>query len=555
MLGDISRIHKEGINRVSTRSLLKAAGFTDKEIANPFIGIACSWTDAFPGHNHLDELAGSAAKGVYAAGGTPMIFNTIAICDGYCGSTDGAKYSLPSRELICDSIESVAVAHGFDAMVFVCSCDKIVPGMLMAAARLDLPSIFVAGGPMLPGKVNGRTESLATIHKAVGRLQMGEITEKDFREIEDGAMPGCGSCAGLYTANSMCCLTEALGLALPGNGTIPAVYATRQRLAKESGEQIMYLWQHDIRPGRIVDRKAIDNAMALDMLMGCSTNTQLHLMALAHELHIPLSLADFEECSKRTPNICRLSPAGPYYISDLYQAGGVSAVINQAVKHGFMYGDALTVSGCSLAQTVEQARVLDPQVIRPCDDPYSEQGGLRILRGNLAPEGAIVKASAVNGNMRSYTGKARVFDSEQAARKAVLDRELKAGDVMVIRYEGPKGGPGMQEMARLITLVESSGYGESIPLITDGRFSGITRGASIGHISPEAAAGGPIALLQDGDIISFDIDAGLLEVRLSDAELAERRQKWHCPPPKVTGGWLERYARLVSSASQGAVLK
>lgn len=555
MLGDRSRIHKEGVNRVSTRSLLKAAGFTDKEIANPFVGIACSWTDAFPGHNQLDKLAESVAKGIYAGGGTPMIFNTIAICDGYCGSTDGAKYSLPSRELICDSIESVAVAHGFDALVFVCSCDKIVPGMLMASARLDLPSIFVAGGPMLPGVVNGRTESLATIHKAAGQLRRGEISEKAFQEIEDGAMPCCGSCAGLYTANSMCCLTEALGLALPGNGTIPAVYAARQRLAKESGEQIMTLWQQDIRPSDIVDRKSLANAMVLDMLMGCSTNTQLHLMALANELHIPLSLADFETCSKETPNICRLSPAGPHYISDLHAAGGISAVLKQAIDHGYIDGNAKTVKCCTLADAVKEAAVLDTEIIRPFGAPYSAQGGLRILWGNLAPEGAIVKASAVNANMRSFTGKARIFDSEEAARKAVINGELNTGDIMVIRYEGPKGGPGMQEMARLITLVESSGYGESIPLITDGRFSGITRGANIGHISPEAAAGGPIALLEDGDMIHYDIDNGLLEVLLSDAEMEERRNKWHCPPPKVAGGWLARYASMVSSASEGAVLK
>ncbi len=555
MQGEQSRIHKEGQARISTRALLKGAGFTDEEIAKPFIGIACSWTDSFPGHKHLNELAQDVAKGVYVGGGTPMIFNTIAICDGYCGSTPGAKYSLPSRELIADSVESMAIAHGFDALVLVCACDKIVPGMLNAAARLDLPAIVVTGGPMLPGNICGQRESLATIHAATRAFNAGKMTAEEYREREDKCMPGCGSCAGMYTANSMGCITEVIGMQLPGGGTIPAVYAERERLAKESGKQIMELWRRNVKPSDIITRASLLNAITVDMMLGCSTNTQLHLTALAHELGLTVTLEDFDERSQHTPMLCSLSPSGSDYLSDLYEAGGIQAVLKEGLDNGLIDGSPLTVSLQSVAENVKDAKIRNYEVIHPVSAPLKHQGGLRILRGNLAPDGAIAKASAIAEHMQSFTGNAVCFDSEEDAKQAVLDRRFKDGDIIVLRYEGPKGGPGMQEMARLITLVQSTEYGEKIPLITDGRFSGMTRGASIGHISPEAAAGGPLALVKDGDRIHYDVNEKVLEVLISDEELEARRKAWKAPEPKVKTGWLARYAKLVTSADKGAVLQ
>lgn len=557
MQGENSRPHKEGPNRVSTRGLMKAAGLTTEEISQPFIGIACSWTDAFPGHNQLNQIAESVARGVIANGGTPMIFNTIAICDGYCGSTEGAKYSLPSRELICDSIECEAVAHGFDAMVFVCACDKIVPGMMMAAARLDMPAIFVTGGPMLPGRVPGQAalENLSTISKQAGRFTRGEISAERFMEYEDCCMPTSGSCAGMYTANSMCCMTEVLGLSLPGNGTIPAVYSARNRLAKATGKQVMELWRNSIRPSDILTRANFQNAITMDMLIGCSTNTLLHLPAIAHELGIEITPDDFDEKGRTTPVICSLSPGGPDHIVDLYEAGGIQALLKEAYEGGLIDGDILTATGATLKENIASATVWNDKVIRPLDNPRLANGGLCILKGNLAPEGAVVKAAALNQEQRKFSGKARVFNSEVDARTAVLNQEIHSGDVVVIRYEGPKGAPGMPEMARLITLIQSTGLGESVCLVTDGRFSGITRGACIGHVSPEAAAGGPIALVEEGDIISIDVDERRLTLEVDDSVLEERRKHWVCLPPKVTRGYLARYAKQVTSASEGAIVK
>lgn len=511
----------------------------------------------FSGHNQLDHLAEAVARGVTAAGGTPMIFHSIAICDGYCGGTEGAKYSLPSRELICDSIECVAMAHGFDAMVFVCACDKIVPGMMMAAARLDMPSIFITGGPMLPGKVPGwdSLENLSTIAKQAGRFTRGEISADRFMEFEDCCMPTSGSCAGMYTANSMCCMTEVLGLSLPGNGTIPAVYSARTRLAKDTGRQIMKLWENDIRPSMILTEENFRNAITMDMLIGCSTNTLLHLPAIAHELGIKIDLNDFDEKGRTIPVICSLSPGGSDHLVDLYEAGGIQALLKVALDGGLINGSLPTVTGKTIAENCESALVWNHRVIRPLDNPRLKNGGLCILRGNLAPEGAVVKAAALKDEQRRFSGKAKVYNSDPEARQAVLDGKIEPGDVLVLRYEGPRGAPGMPEMARLITLIQSTGLGESVCLITDGRFSGITRGACIGHVSPEAAAGGNIALVENGDNITVDVDERSITLDVSGDELARRRANWVCPPPKVTRGYLVRYAKQVSSASEGAILK
>lgn len=557
MQGSKSCPHKEGPNRVSTRGLMKAAGFTSEEIAQPFVGIACSWTDAFPGHNRLNQLAEDVARGVIARGGTPMIFHTIAICDGYCGSTEGAKYSLPSREVICDSIECEAAAHGFDAMVFVAACDKIVPGMLMAAARLNLPSVMVTGGPMLPGRVPGEEalQNLSTIAQHAGRFSRGEISAERLMEYEDHCMPGSGCCAGMYTANSMGCMAEVLGLALPGNGTIPAVYAERNRLAKEAGRQVMALWGRQILPSDILTEASFQNAITMDLLIGCSTNTLLHLPAIAHEVGIRITPDDFEEKGSKVPVVCSLAPGGADHIVDLYEAGGVQALMKEGIEGGLLDGGVMTVTGKTAGENTASAVVWNEKVIRPLDRPRLPNGGLCILRGNLAPEGAVIKAAALKAEDRRFTGRARVFDSEAAGRTAVLNGEIHEGEVIVIRYEGPKGAPGMPEMARLITLIQSSGLGERVPLLTDGRFSGITRGGCIGHICPEAAAGGPIALVEDGDIIDYDIDQRRLSLLVEDAVLEERRKRWSCPPPKVTRGYLARYARQVTSAAEGAVLR
>ena len=555
MRGEISRPHKEGPLRVSTRSLMKGAGLTDEEISNPFVGIACSWSDSFPGHMNLDRLAQAVAKGVYAGGCTPMIFNTMAICDGFTGATDGARYSLPSRELICDSVESMAIAHGFDALVLVASCDKIIPGMMMAAARLNIPSIIVTGGAMLPGRVYGEVQSLATLGAAAGKMRRGEITCREFLEYENKSCPGCGSCAGMYTANSLGCLAEAIGFALPDNGTIPAVYAARERLAKDTGRKICELWEKNIRPSDILTPAAFRNAITMDMLIGCSTNTLLHLTAIAHELGVDISLDDFEEKGRTTPVLCSLSPGGSDYIVDLYDAGGIQALMKEALDGGLIDGSVLTVTGKTLAENVKDARVLNDRVIRPLSNPRLPNGGLAIIRGNLATEGAVIKAAALSPDMYHFKGKARVFNAEPLARQAVLDGDIHPGDVIIIRYEGPKGGPGMQEMARLIQIVQNAGLGEKVPLITDGRFSGLTRGPCIGHVSPEAAAGGRIALVEDGDEIEFDLEKRELNLNVDEETIRKRQAAWVCPPPKVSTGWLARYSRLVGSASKGAVLE
>jgi dihydroxy-acid dehydratase len=557
MQGKISSIHKEGVIRTTTRSLLKGAGFTTDEISKPLIGIASSCTNSFPGHMHLKQISEAVAAGVYSAGGTPVTFSTIAICDGISIATVGAKYSLPSREIICDSIETMEMAHGYDALVLVAACDKIIPGMLMAAARLDIPSIIICGGPMLPGNVNGERYSIARNDIRDRGLQ-GLATEEELMAFENGQCPGAGSCAQLGTANSMACITEALGMGLPGNGTIPAVHAARLRLAKETGKAIMALWEKDIKPSDIMTRNAFENAIRTDMMLSCSTNTAVHLPAIARELGIEITPDDFDRLSKCTPTLLTLAPTGEHLLTDFDEAGGMSALLRQALPSGLINGDIMTVTGKTLAENIKNAKVLKVRgetIIRPLDKPVSPEGGLAILKGNLAPECAIVKAAAVNADMKRFTGKARVFDGEDEAYEAVAAGKIKKGDIVVLRYEGPKGSPGMPEMAQLIAIIQGSPLGESVPIITDGRFSGITRGPAIGHISPEAAAGGPIALVEDGDEISCDIEARTLNLLVPEEVLMERRLKWVCPPAKITKGYLGRYANLVGSVAEGAVLK
>ena len=554
MQGKFSKVHKEGLYRTTTRSLFKAAGFTNDEIRKPFIGIANSWTNGFPGHMHLNQLSESVSAGVYAAGGTPITFSTIAVCDGISIATRGAKYSLPSREIICDSIEIMAMAHGYDALVLVAACDKIIPGMLMAAGRLDIPSIILTGGPMLPGKINGELYSIAKTDTR-DRAIRGLATEEELMAYEDGQCPGAGSCSGMFTANSMSCMTEVLGMGLPGNGTIPAVYAARIRLAKETGKAIMTLMEKDIKPSDIMTRDVFENALRMDMLIGCSTNTAVHLPAIAHELGIKIDPDDFNRVSKCTPTICSLLPSGKHFLVDLHEAGGMPAMLREALDGGLIKGDVMTVTGKTLAENVKNAKVLDETVIRPLDKPISHEGGLAILKGSLAPDGAIIKVAAVNADMKKFRGTAKVFNGEQEAFEAVVAGKITEGDIIIVRYEGPKGGPGMPEMAQLIGVIQGSNLGESIPLITDGRFSGITRGASFGHVAPEAAVGGPIALIEDGDIITYDIDARTLDLLVEERVMNERKLKWVCPPPKIPKGYLGRYANQVSCASQGAVLK
>jgi dihydroxy-acid dehydratase len=553
MEGKFSKGHKDGLYRTTTRSLLKAAGFTNDEIRKPFVGIASSWTNGFPGHMHLDKLSEAVSAGVYAAGGMPVTFSTIAVCDGIAVATRGMKYSLASREVICDSVETVAMAHGYDALILVAACDKIIPGMLMAAARLNLPSIIVTGGPMLPGKVNGALYSIAKTDIR-DRAIRGEATDEELMAYEDGQCPGAGSCSGMFTANSMSCMTEVLGMGLPGNGTMPAVNAGRIRLAKESGKAIMALIEKDIKPSDIMTRDVFENALRLDMLIGCSTNTALHLPAIAHELGISITPDDFDRLSKSTPTICSLLPSGQHFLVDLHDAGGMPAMMKEALDGDLIKGEVMTVTGRTLAENLRGARILDDTVIRPLDQPISREGGLAILKGNLAPDGSIVKIAAVNDNMKRFQGTAKVFDSEEEAFEAVVAGKILKGDIVVVRYEGPKGGPGMREMAQLIGIIQGSGFGESVPLITDGRFSGITRGPNIGHVAPEAAVGGPIAIVEDGDIIACDIEARTLNLMVEEKVMAERKLKWVCPPPKVSKGYLARYADQVSSVVQGAVL-
>ncbi len=544
---------KIGLERAPHRSLFYAMGYTKEELERPLVGIANAYNQIIPGHIHLREIAESASAGVRLAGGTPVEFGVIGVCDGIAMGHVGMKYSLPSRELIADSIEIMARAHQFDALILIASCDKIVPGMLMAAARLDIPCIFLSGGPMLAGRVEGKDVSLSTVFEAVGRVKSGRMTPEEMEELELSACPGCGSCAGIFTANTMNCLSEALGIALPGNGTIPAPFAARRRLAKEAGMAIMNLIQQNITPRDIFTREAFLNAIALDMALGGSTNAVLHLMAIAHEAGVPLELEDFDMISRRTPHLCAIDPLGPHHIQDLYEAGGVSAILNELAQHNLINKDCLTVTGKSLGENIKNARRKREDVIRPVEDPYHPEGGVAILRGNLAPEGAVVKHAGVSSRMMKREGQARVFDEEEAAVKAILSGQIVPGDVVVIRYEGPKGGPGMREMLLPTSALVGMGLDEEVALVTDGRFSGATRGAAIGHVSPEAAEGGPIALLRNGDIISIDIPQRRIDVLLSEEELEKRRREWQPRGLKIKTGYLHRYAKQVSSAGKGAV--
>lgn len=545
---------KRGLHRAGSRSLLHALGLTGEEMDRPFVGIVNSHNEVVPGHMHLDDIAEAVKAGVRMAGGTPLEFPAIAVCDGLAMSHEGMKYSLASREIIADSIEIMARAHQLDALVLIPNCDKVVPGMLMAAARLNLPAIVVSGGPMLAGRHQGQRIAIIHVGEAAAGVQAGRVSPEELRAMEEAGCPTCGSCAGLYTANSMNCLSEALGMALPGNGTIPAVYAARRRMAKEAGKRVMGLLAEGLRPRDIMTRTAFLNALAVDMAIGCSTNTMLHLPAIAHEAGVVLDLDLANDISRRTPNLVRLSPAGAHFMEDLHQAGGISAVMAELYRHGLVDGSAVTVTGRTVAELLAGVEVQDPAVIRPFDNPYSPQGGITILRGNLAPEGAVVKSAAVAPEMMHHTGPARVFDSEQAAFEAVWHQTIKPGEVVVVRYEGPRGGPGMQEMLGVTKALAGMGLDREVALITDGRFSGATRGASVGHISPEAATGGPIALVQDGDLIEINIPAGQLNLLVAEAELARRREVWQRPAPKVNDGYLARYAQLVGSAAGGAVL-
>ncbi|MGZ6276062.1 MAG: dihydroxy-acid dehydratase [Syntrophales bacterium] len=550
-----SDLMKKGLERAPHRSLFKAMGYTDEEIAQPLIGVVNSANEIIPGHIHLDLITEDVKSGIRMAGGTPVEFPVIGVCDGIAMGHTGMKYSLASRELIADSIEVMAVAHPFDALVMIPNCDKIIPGMLMAALRLNIPTIFISGGPMMAGTLEGKTVDLISVFEGVGKVKSRQMKEKYLKALEDCACPGCGSCSGMYTANSMNCVTEALGLGLPGNGTVPAVQAARRRLAKKAGMKIMELLKKDIRPRKIATLSAFKNAIAVDMALGCSTNTVLHIPAIAHEAGIKLDLDLFNEISKKTPNICKLSPAGQHHLEDLDMAGGVQAVMKQISRLGVIDLKALTVTGQAVGANLKGAAVLNSDVIRPLNNPYSEQGGIAILRGNLAPDGAVVKQSAVAERMLVNKGKARVFDSEDDAIAAILGGKIKPGDIVVIRYEGPKGGPGMREMLAPTSVIAGMGLDTTVALLTDGRFSGGTRGAAIGHISPEAAEGGPIGLVREGDIIAIDIPKKTISLKVSPDELKKRQAKFKPRPPAVKSGYLVRYARLVTSASTGAILK
>jgi len=545
----------KGLERAPHRSLLYALGYSPEELERPLVGIANSQNEIVPGHRHLDRIAEAVKAGVRMAGGTPIEFHTIAICDGIAMGHQGMKYPLPSRELIADSVEAMAIAHQFDGLVLIPNCDKIVPGMLMAAARLNLPTVVVSGGPMLAGRYGGEDVDLNTVFEAVGQFAAGKISEAELTAIEQSVCPGCGSCSGMFTANTMNCLSEALGLALPGNGTIPAVHADRIRLAKRAGAQIMALIEMDLRPRDILTREAFEDAIALDMAVGGSTNTVLHLPAVAHEAEVELPLELFNEISARTPYLVKLSPAGPLHMQDLNEAGGVSAVLKELSKRDLLHLDRPTVTGRTLGQNIAEARILRPEVIHPIDDPLGPTGGIAILRGNLAPDGAVVKAAAVAPEMMVHEGPARVFDGEEAAVQAILGGKIHPGDVVVIRYEGPKGGPGMREMLIPTSAIAGMGLDEKVALLTDGRFSGASRGAAIGHISPEAMEGGPIGLVEEGDRIRIDIPGQQLTLLVSEEELTRRRARWRPIPPRVRKGYLARYAALVTSAGRGAILK
>ena len=545
----------KGSQQAPHRSLMNALGLTKEEMERPLVGIVSSYNEIVPGHMNLDKIVEAVKMGVAMAGGTPIVFPAIAVCDGIAMGHIGMKYSLVTRDLIADSTEAMALAHQFDALVMVPNCDKNVPGLLMAAARINIPTIFVSGGPMLAGHVKGEKRSLSSMFEAVGAYAAGTITEEELDEFECKVCPTCGSCSGMYTANSMNCLTEVLGMGLKGNGTIPAVYSERIRLAKHAGMQVMELWRKNICPRDIMTREAILNALTVDMALGCSTNSMLHLPAIAHEVGMDFEIDFANGISEKTPNLCHLAPAGPTYIEDLNEAGGVYAVMNELDKKGLLYTDCMTVTGKTVKENIAGCINKNPEVIRPVDHPYSETGGLAVLKGNLAPDGSVVKRSAVVEEMMVHEGPARVFDGEEEAIAAIYAGEIKPGDVVVIRYEGPKGGPGMREMLNPTSALAGMKLDKSVALITDGRFSGASRGASIGHVSPEAAEGGAIALVKEGDRISINIPEGKLNVLVDEAELEARRAAWKAPEPKETTGWLGRYAKLVSSANTGAVLR
>ena len=550
-----SDIVKKGLEKTPHRSLFKASGFTDEEIERPLIGVVSAKNEIIPGHIHLDKIAEAVKTGVRIAGGTPLEFPAIGVCDGIAMGHKGMKYSLASRELIADSIESMTIAHGLDALVLIPNCDKIVPGMLIAAARLNIPAIIVSGGPMLSINYKDKYRDLNTAFEAVGAFKAGNIDEDELLRLENAACPSCGSCSGMYTANSMNCLTEAIGMGLQGNGTIPAVYSDRIKLAKHAGMKVMELLEKDIRPRDILTEKAFMNALTVDMALGCSTNTMLHLPAIAHEAGVELNLDIANHISAKTPNLCHLAPAGHTYMEELNEAGGVYAVMNELSKKGLLNTELITATGKTVGENIKDCVNRNPEVIRPIDNPYSETGGIAVLRGNIAPDSGVVKRSAVVPEMMVHEGPARVFDCEEDAIAAIKGGKIVAGDVVVIRYEGPKGGPGMREMLNPTSAIAGMGLGSSVALITDGRFSGASRGASIGHISPEAAVGGPIALVEEGDIIAIDIPANTINVKVSDEVLAERRAKWQPREPKVKSGYLARYASMVTSADKGAILQ
>ena len=545
---------KSGMQQAPARSLFRALGLTDEELERPLIGIVSSYNEIVPGHMNLDKIVDAVKQGVAMAGGTPIVFPAIAVCDGIAMGHVGMKYSLVTRDLIADSTECMAIAHQFDALVMVPNCDKNVPGLLMAAARLNIPTVFVSGGPMLAGHVKGQKRSLSSMFEAVGSYVAGTMTEDDVKEFECKVCPTCGSCSGMYTANSMNCLTEVLGMGLRGNGTIPAVYSERLVLAKHAGMAVMDMLKKNICPKDIMTEAAFKNALTMDMVLGCSTNSMLHLPAIAHEAGVDLNVDYANEISAKTPNLCHLAPAGPTYMEDLNEAGGIYAVMNEVSKLGVLNLDCMTVTGKTVGENIKGCENRNPEVIRTIDNPYSRTGGIAVLRGNLAPDSCVVKRSAVAPEMLQHEGPARVFDSEEDAIDAIKSGKIVAGDVVVIRYEGPKGGPGMREMLNPTSAIAGMGLGSSVALITDGRFSGASRGASIGHVCPEAAVGGPIGLVEEGDIISIDINANTINMKVSDEELAKRRESW-IPKTKEVTGYLKRYAQLVTSADKGAVLK
>lgn len=546
---------KKGSQQAPHRSLFNALGFTKEEMERPMVGIVSSYNEIVPGHMNLDKIVDAVKQGVAMAGGTPVVFPAIAVCDGIAMGHTGMKYSLVTRDLIADSTEAMAMAHQFDALVMVPNCDKNVPGLLMAAARINVPTVFVSGGPMLAGRIHGHKTSLSSMFEAVGAYAAGNISEDELTEYENKTCPTCGSCSGMYTANSMNCLTEVLGMGLGGNGTIPAVYSERIRLAKHAGMQVMEMYRRNIRPRDIMTEEAILNALTVDMALGCSTNSMLHLPAIAHEIGMDFDISFANSISEKTPNLCHLAPAGPTYMEDLNAAGGVYAVMNELDKKGLLHTECMTVTGKTVGENIKNCVNLNSEVIRPIDNPYSQTGGLAVLKGNLAPDGGVVKRSAVVEEMMVHEGPARVFDCEEDAIDAIKGGKIVPGDVVVIRYEGPKGGPGMREMLNPTSAIAGMGLGSSVALITDGRFSGASRGASIGHVSPEAAVGGPIALIEEGDIISIDIPALKLEVKVSDEEMQARKERWQPREPKVTTGYLVRYASMVTSGNRGAILE